>query len=304
MTSAALGRGTSFVSGYVKAKVSTIKIFALVDRISEIDPDDDNENLLSPIKIEGETSFENIGFSYPARPTDKIFSGELNLSIEKNTTVAIVGPSGCGKSTIIGLLERWYDVDSGVVRVDGENIKDYQVKRGLRKNFSLVGQEPVLFDMTIRENIVAGSNNEIVTQEELDEAAKIANIYDFISECPDGYETRVGDGGRQISGGQKQRVAIARAIIRNPRVMLLDEATSALDSESEKHVQQALDQAVAKGGRTTISIAHRLSTIQDSDVIFVLKDGKVIERGTHFELLKLEGVYTMLVKDQNLNALK
>ncbi|KAJ3127622.1 Multidrug resistance protein 1 [Nowakowskiella sp. JEL0407] len=304
MTAQTLGRGTLFVSGFVKAKISAIKIFEIIDRKSKIDPDEDGNNFETPLHIDGDVQIKDAKFSYPIRPLDPIFSGELNFSIEKNKTIALVGPSGCGKSTVVGLLERWYDVDGGEVLIDGKNVQKYQVTRGLRKNLSLVGQEPVLFDFSIKENILAGAGREMVTDEEIDEAAKIANIYNFIMESPDKYETRVGDAGRQISGGQKQRVAIARAIIRNPRIMLLDEATSALDSESEKQVQEALDRAVAKGGRTTITIAHRLSTIQDADVIIVLKDGKVIEKGTHFELLKLNGVYSSLVQDQNLNALK
>ncbi|KAJ3128466.1 ABC transporter B member 11 [Nowakowskiella sp. JEL0407] len=279
-----LGRGTTFISGFAKAKIS------IIDRKSKIDPDEDGDDF--------ETPFLDISFSYPARPLDHIITG--NFAIEKNKTIALVGPSGCGKSTIVGCLERWYDVDGGEVLLDSKNVKKYQVTRGLRKHLSLVGQEPVLFDLSIEENILAGSGREMVKDEKIDEA----NVYDFFLESPDKYETRVGDAGRQISGGQKQRVAIVRAIIRNPRVMLLDEATSALDSESEKLVQEALDRAVAKRGRTTIPIAHRLSTIQDAGVIIVLKGEKGIEKETHFELLKLNGVYTALVEDQNLNALK
>ncbi|KAJ3127991.1 Multidrug resistance protein 1 [Nowakowskiella sp. JEL0407] len=304
MTAQTLGRSTTFVSGYAKAKVSAIKTFAILDRVSKIDPDEDGDNFETPLHIDGNVEVKDLKFSYPIRPLDPIFSGELNFAVEKNKTIALVGPSGCGKSTIVGLLERWYDADGGEVLVDGKNVKKYQVTRGLRKHLSLVGQEPVLFDLSIKENILAGAGREMVSDEEIDEAAKIANIYEFIMESPDKYDTRVGDAGRQISGGQKQRVAIARAIIRNPSIMLLDEATSALDSESEKQVQEALDRAVAKGGRTTITIAHRLSTIQDADVIIVLKDGKVIEKGTHPELLQMNGVYTTLVEEQNLNALQ
>ncbi|KAJ1560336.1 Multidrug resistance protein 1 [Cladochytrium tenue] len=177
------------------------------------------------------------------------------------------------------------------------------MKKGLRANLALVSQEPTLFDMTIRENILAGSDRTDVTDAELEEVARMANIRDFVAGLPNSYDTRAGDKGGQLSGGQKQRVAIARALIRNPRILLLDEATSALDSESEKLVQQAIDAAIEAGGRTTITIAHRLSTIQNADQIAVIKDGRVVELGTHFELLALNGVYAALVKDQSLNAL-
>jgi len=169
---------------------------------------------------------------------------------------------------------------------------------------ALVGQEPVLFDMSMRDNILAGTERVDINDEELENIARMANIFQFISELPDGYDTRVGDKGSQLSGGQKQRVAIARALIRKPRFLLLDEATSALDSESEKLVQEALDRAIEERGRTTLTIAHRLSSIQNSDVIFVVKDAQVVESGTHFELLALNGVYSGLVRQQDLDALQ
>ncbi|KAJ1558809.1 Multidrug resistance protein 1 [Nowakowskiella sp. JEL0078] len=299
ITAQGLGRTSNFSITYNKAKISALKVFALIDRQTKIDPDNDG---FIPESMDGDFEFKNISFTYPARPTQPIFTGAFNISGKKNTTVALVGPSGCGKSTTIGMLERWYDSSAGEVSIDGKNVKDYQLKKGIRSNLSLVGQEPVLFDLTIKENIAYGSDLP-VTDQQIDDAAKMANIYEFIKSLPDGYDTRVGNAGSQLSGGQKQRVAIARALIRNPRILLLDEATSALDSESEKLVQEAIDKAVGQGGRTTITIAHRLSTIQDSDVILVIKDGHIVEQGTHFELLRLEGVYAALVKDQNLNAL-
>jgi len=198
------------------------------------------------------------------------------------------------------MLERWYDPLSGTVKVDGKNTKSLYLK-SLRRDMALVGQEPVLFDMTIRENLMFGSDRDDITQQEIEEAAQMANIHTFVTSLPDGYDTRVGDKGSQLSGGQKQRIAIARALVRKPKILLLDEATSALDSESEKLVQAALDKAVE--GRTTITIAHRLSTIQNADAICVVKDGRVVECGKHFELLELNGVYKELVDQQDLNSL-
>jgi ATP-binding cassette subfamily B (MDR/TAP) protein 1 len=200
------------------------------------------------------------------------------------------------------MLQRWYDPASGAVRLDDNNVKNYSLYN-LRSHMALVGQEPVLFDMTIGENIRFGVDEGTqVTQEQVENACRAANIHKFISSLPKGYDTRVGDKGSQLSGGQKQRIAIARALIRRPKVLLLDEATSALDSESEKLVQAAIDNILEEGGRTTITIAHRLSTIQNADLICVVKNGRVIEQGTHWELLKLNGVYTELVHQQSLNA--
>jgi ABC-type multidrug transport system fused ATPase/permease subunit len=174
----------------------------------------------------------------------------------------------------------------------------------LRGYMALVSQEPFLFDMTIGDNIRFGVDDQIqVTQEEVEAACKASNIHEFITSLPEGYNTRVGDKGSQLSGGQKQRIAIARALIRKPRVLLLDEATSALDSDSERLVQEALDNILEEGGRTTITIAHRLSTIQNADLICVVKDGRVIEQGTHWELLSLNGTYSELVHEQSLSVL-
>ncbi|KAL7752500.1 hypothetical protein RI367_002034 [Sorochytrium milnesiophthora] len=297
LTASGLGRSSTFTSALTKARISAIKTFALLDRVTEIDPDAPGE---VPDNFDGTFDFKDIAFTYPARPDQPIFSGNFNLSGRKRQTIALVGPSGCGKSTTIGMLQRWYNPVSGTIDVDGRNIRDYQLQRGLRSNMALVGQEPVLFDMTIRENIMAGTDRTDVPEAELDEVTKMANINTFIRSLPNGYDTRVGDKGGQLSGGQKQRIAIARALIRKPKLLLLDEATSALDSESEALVQKAID--VALQGRTTVTIAHRLSTIQNADAIAVVRDGRVIELGTHFELLKLNGLYAELVNQQNLNA--
>lgn len=253
--------------------------------------------------VKGDIGFENIKFRYPARPENPIFDGEFNLKCKANQTIALVGPSGCGKSTTIGMLQRWYDPSDGKVSLDDLNTKSYSL-HNLRSHMALVSQEPSLFDMSVGENIRFGIiEGDHVSQDDIEEACKAANIHDFVVSLPDGYGTRVGDKGSQLSGGQKQRIAIARALIRKPKVLLLDEATSALDSDSEKAVQAAIDNILDQGGRTTITIAHRLSTIQNADLICVVKDGKVVEQGTHWELLSLDKAYAGLVKEQSLTVL-
>ncbi|KAI9255706.1 putative ABC transporter protein, partial [Phascolomyces articulosus] len=296
-----VGRASVFAATYAKAKNSALATFEVLDRESEIDPELEGIEPSTSI-IDGDISFENITFRYPARIDVPVFDGEFNLSGKSGQTIALVGPSGCGKSTTIGMLQRWYDPIEGTVRLDEYNVKNFTLGN-LRSHMSLVGQEPVLFDMSIGENIRFGMDEgKSVTQEQVEEAARAANIHNFIVDLPQGYDTRVGDKGSQLSGGQKQRIAIARALIRKPKVLLLDEATSALDSESEKLVQAAIDNIISEGGRTTITIAHRLSTIQEADLICVIKDGRVAEQGTHWELLKLEGEYASLVRQQSLNA--
>ncbi|KAM3581172.1 hypothetical protein VKS41_006610 [Umbelopsis sp. WA50703] len=298
ITATGMGRASTFTSTFEKAKNSAISTFDLIDRVPRINPDLEGAE---PEKIEGDVELKDIRFAYPARPDVEIFKGNFGFKGKAHTTIALVGPSGCGKSTTIGILQRWYDPKGGVASVDGKNISDYSLYN-LRSHMSLVSQEPVLFDLSIRDNIKFGIESDNVTDEQITNAAEMANIHTFIDELPNGLETRVGDKGSQLSGGQKQRIAIARALIRDPAILLLDEATSALDSESEKLVQQALDKALAQGGRTTITIAHRLSTIQNADLIVVVKDGQVVESGGHFELLALDGVYAELVNQQNLNA--
>jgi ATP-binding cassette subfamily B (MDR/TAP) protein 1 len=221
----------------------------------------------------------------------------LNLHIHPGQYVALVGASGCGKSTAIALLERFYDPLLGSIFVDGIDIKTLNVNN-YRTFIALVSQEPTLYQGTIRENIVLGSLEAGVTDEVLNSACRDANVYEFIMSLPDGFNTVVGSKGGLLSGGQKQRIAIARALVRNPRILLLDEATSALDSGSEHVVQAALDKAAK--GRTTIAVAHRLSTIQNADAIYVFDQGRVVEAGTHAELIGKNGRYAELARLQSL----
>jgi ATP-binding cassette subfamily B (MDR/TAP) protein 1 len=297
------GQGSTFAQAFSKAKFAAVAIFDVLDRKPSIDPElEGKEPAIGTLN--GDFEFKNVAFNYPARPENSIFNGQFNLKGDAGKTIALVGPSGCGKSTTIGMLERWYDPYHGEVSLDDTDVSSFTL-RNLRSHMALVGQEPVLFDMSIGENVKFGVDDEIhgsVTQDQVEDACKSANIHDFIISLPNGYNTRVGDKGSQLSGGQKQRIAIARALIRKPTFLLLDEATSALDSDSEKVVQAALDNIIEKGGRTTITIAHRLSTIQNADLICVIKDGVVAEQGTHWELLEMNGIYKGLVLEQSLAA--
>uniref|UniRef100_A0A8D3E3K8 ATP-binding cassette, sub-family B (MDR/TAP), member 4 n=1 Tax=Scophthalmus maximus TaxID=52904 RepID=A0A8D3E3K8_SCOMX len=288
----AIGEANSFAPNYAKAKISASHLMMLMDR----EPDIDNlsQEGTTPDKFYGNVHFERVKFNYPSRSDVPVLQG-LDLNVKKGETLALVGSSGCGKSTIIQLLERFYDPAEGRVVLDSVNVKDLNI-HWLRSHIGIVSQEPLLFDCTLAENIAYGDNTRTVTLKEIEAAAKAANIHNFIQELPQKYDTQAGDKGTQLSGGQKQRIAIARAILRNPTVLLLDEATSALDTESEKVVQEALDQA--SKGRTCIVVAHRLSTIQNADRIAVLQGGVVVEQGTHQQLLAKKGVYYMLVTTQ------
>ncbi|XP_045453691.1 multidrug resistance protein homolog 49-like [Melitaea cinxia] len=243
----------------------------------------------------GKIQYKNIKFRYPTRREVQVLRG-LSLLIPSGKRVALVGPSGCGKSTLIQLLQRLYDPDDGNVYLDDHSIVSDMRLTTLRRNLSIVSQEPVLFDRTIAENIAYGDNTRNVPIEEIVTAAKAANVHSFIAALPDGYSTRIGARASQLSGGQKQRIAIARALVRNPRVLLLDEATSALDTHSERVVQEALDRA--SEGRTCLIIAHRLATIQNADVICVIDQGVVAEMGTHKELIALKKIYARLYELQ------
>uniref|UniRef100_A0A8C3MNR5 ABC-type xenobiotic transporter n=1 Tax=Geospiza parvula TaxID=87175 RepID=A0A8C3MNR5_GEOPR len=287
-----VGQSSSMAPDYGKARVSAQRIFQLLDRKPLIDSYSEQGEKLS--HFEGNIEFRNIHFVYPTRPEVQVLQG-LNVKVKKGQTLALVGSSGCGKSTSIQLLERFYDPVEGQVLADGFDTKSLHLQ-WLRSRLGLVSQEPILFDCSIAENIQYGDNSRVVSQEEIEEAAKAANIHAFIEKLPEKYNTRVGEKGTQLSGGQKQRIAIARALVRNPAVLLLDEATSALDTESEKIVQKALDNA--RQGRTCIVIAHRLSTVQTADIIVVIKNGRVVEQGTHSQLLAKEGHYYALVNAQ------
>ncbi|XP_045876165.1 ATP-dependent translocase ABCB1 isoform X1 [Meles meles] len=289
----AVGQVSSFAPDYAKAKVSAAHVIMIIEKTPLIDSY--STGGLQPNTLEGNVTFNEVVFNYPTRPNIPVLQG-LSLEVKKGQTLALVGSSGCGKSTVVQLLERFYDPSAGTVLIDGEEIKNLNVQ-WLRAHLGIVSQEPILFDCSIAENIAYGDNSRVVSQEEIVQAAKEANIHPFIETLPDKYNTRVGDKGTQLSGGQKQRIAIARALVRQPRILLLDEATSALDTESEKVVQEALDKA--REGRTCIVIAHRLSTIQNADLIVVFQNGKVKEHGTHQELLAQKGIYFSMVSVQN-----
>ncbi|EHK15426.1 uncharacterized protein TRIVIDRAFT_37876 [Trichoderma virens Gv29-8] len=239
---------------------------------------------------------EDLHFKYPTRDIP-VFRG-LNLTIEKGQFAALVGASGCGKTSIISLLERFYDLDKGRILCNGQDINEVNIF-DYRKHLSLVAQEPTLFQGTLRDNIILGVDEATVTDEQIHQACRDASIHEFIVSLPEGYNTNIGSRGVSLSGGQKQRVAIARALIRNPEILLLDEATSSLDSESEKLVQAAFERAGK--GRTMVVVAHRLATVQNADVIFVLGEGKLLEQGSHLELLKKKGVYWQMCQSQALD---
>ncbi|GLE06054.1 hypothetical protein PINS_up015265 [Pythium insidiosum] len=288
-----IGMAAQNATDTTKARKAASSVFQIIDRVPEIDPtSSDGEEL---VHVHGDIHFKHVAFAYPSRPDAHIYK-DYSLSIKSGQTVALVGASGSGKSTAISLLERFYDPASGVVTLDGTNLRKLSLP-WLRERISLVSQEPVLFAGTIAENIAMGKPG--ATREEVMEAAKKANAFDFISNFPSGFDTDVGDRGAQVSGGQKQRIAIARAILRDPEVLLLDEATSALDNESERVVQESLDRLLALKKRTTIIVAHRLSTIRNADLIAVTKDGAIVEQGTHDQLMALpNGVYKALVARQ------
>ncbi|GIX84752.1 ATP-dependent translocase ABCB1 [Caerostris extrusa] len=292
VSTAVLGQAVAFAPDYQKAKIAAVRIFKLLDIRATIDVFSQEGQSFSNVK--GSIDFQTVQFKYPSRPKVKVLR-DLNLRIEPGKTIALVGSSGCGKSTCVQLIERFYEANSGNVLLDDVDIKDINVKN-LRSHIGLVSQEPVLFNYSIAENIAYGKNFEAVDMKEIITAAQKANIHNFITSLPQGYETPVGSKGTQLSGGQKQRVAIARALLRDPKILLLDEATSALDAESERIVQEALDNA--RSGRTCLVIAHRLTTIQNADSIAVIHKGKIVEQGTHQELLKLKGHYYKLYNNQ------
>uniref|UniRef100_A0A0E0MUY5 MDR-like ABC transporter n=1 Tax=Oryza rufipogon TaxID=4529 RepID=A0A0E0MUY5_ORYRU len=289
MAAIGVSQSSTLTSDSSKAKSAVSSIFAIVDRKSRIDPSEDAGVTVET--LHGNIEFQHVSFRYPTRPDVEIFR-DLCLTIHSGKTVALVGESGSGKSTAISLLQRFYDPDVGHILLDGVDIQKFQLK-WLRQQMGLVSQEPALFNDTVRANIAYGKEGE-ATESEIIEAAKLANAHKFISSSHQGYGTTVGERGAQLSGGQKQRIAIARAIVKDPKILLLDEATSALDAESERVVQDALDRVMVN--RTTVIVAHRLSTIQNADLIAVVKNGVIIEKGKHDTLMNIkDGAYASLV---------
>ena len=268
---------------------------AAAERILEIlDYDNPIKERENPVVIKDFTTaitLNNVTFAYAEQPVLTNFS----LEVPKGKTVALVGQSGSGKSTIANLITRFYDVNQGAILIDGVDVKDMQTA-SLRKLIGVVSQDSILFNDTIKNNLLIGKPD--ATDEELITATKIANAYEFINDLPEGFETNIGDAGSKLSGGQKQRLSIARAVLKNPPIMVLDEATSALDTESERLVQNALENMMKH--RTSIVIAHRLSTIQNADLIVVMQKGRIVEQGTHTELIQKNGMYKRLVEMQTI----
>ncbi|RKO96767.1 P-loop containing nucleoside triphosphate hydrolase protein [Caulochytrium protostelioides] len=293
----ACGRVFSLLPDVSKALESAHDILAILRRRPKIDNYSEEGSTLDPQVVKGHIRFEDIQFRYPTRPDVKVLKG-INLEVKPGQFIALVGSSGCGKSTSIQLCERFYDPSGGRVTLDGVDIREFNL-RSYRSVLGLVSQEPNLYEMTIRENIALGYPIDAPpTEEQIVQAAKDANIHDFVASLPQGYDTMLANRGSGLSGGQKQRIAIARALIRQPRVLLLDEATSALSSEDEVKISKVLEQAAK--GRTTISIAHRLSSIQHADRIYLFMNGRIKEQGTHSELIALGGEYYNMALQQSL----
>lgn len=298
-----IGQNLPHLQAFGGATAAATKVFNTIERISPIDPETDEG--IVPDDFVGNLEFRNLKHVYPSRPDTTVLS-DFNLDVPSGKMIALVGASGSGKSTIVGLLERFYLPMEGQIFLDGRDITTLNL-RWLRQHMAIVSQEPVLFSTTIYESILHGLVNteyadvsDDKKMELIEKAAKIANAHDFIMDLPEKYQTKVGERGGLLSGGQKQRVAIARAIVSDPKILLLDEATAALDTKSESAVQEALDRA--SQGRTTIVIAHRLSTIKSADNIVVMALGRIVEQGTHQELIDRKAVYASLVQAQELTS--
>ncbi|CAA7042871.1 unnamed protein product [Microthlaspi erraticum] len=286
-----LGQTSPCLNAFAAGQAAAYKMFETIKRSPNIDSYDTSGYVLEEIK--GDIELKDVYFRYPARPDVQIFAG-FSLFVPNGTTMALVGQSGSGKSTVISLIERFYDPESGEVLIDNINLKKLQL-RWIRSKIGLVSQEPVLFATTIKENIAYGKED--ATEQEIRTAVELANAAKFIDKLPQGLDTMVGEHGTQMSGGQKQRLAIARAILKNPKILLLDEATSALDAESERIVQDALVNLMSN--RTTVVVAHRLTTIRTADTIAVVHQGKIVEKGTHDEMIQNpSGAYSQLVRLQ------
>lgn len=290
------------IQSITNASSAASELFSTIDKPSLLDPL--SPKGMQPPSCTGEIRIRNLHFAYPTRPTAPVLQG-LDLSIPAGKTTALVGPSGCGKSTLIGLLERWYQPASGEILLDGHDIAEYNT-RWLRSNLRLVQQEPVLFQGTIFQNVAkgfVGEQQSLSEQEQMQlvqQACMASNAHDFIKKLPEGYDTQVGERASMLSGGQRQRVAIARSIISDPKVLLLDEATSALDPRAERVVQDALERVSAQ--KTTLIIAHKLATVMKADNIAVMTSGKVVEQGSHSELLARDGLYAAMVRAQDLGG--
>ncbi len=281
----------NFYTELLGAIGATERIREILKEDSEIDVQGSEDLPAAPVK--GHIEYDDVHFTYPTRPDIPVLKG-LSFNVEPGQKVALVGTSGAGKSTIVQLLLKFYQINEGEIRVDGKSVRDYNTT-AYRRNIAIVPQEVILFGGSIRENILYGKPG--ASEEEIIEAARKANAWDFIQTFPEGMDTLVGERGVKLSGGQRQRIAIARAILKDPAILLLDEATSSLDAESEKMVQDALYKLMR--GRTSIIIAHRLATIRDVDQIFVIENGRIIEQGTHDELSGREdGAYNTLAKLQ------
>jgi len=278
------------VNSFTKAGGAAQRVMSLLDNLPDINPDFG----IKLDEVKGNIELRDVEFHYQMRPDKKVLKG-VDIQIKSGQVCALVGKSGGGKSTIIHLLMRFYDPRGGGIYLDGVDFREIN-PLSLRSNIGIVAQDTQLFNMTIEQNIAYGLEN--YDKQDLYDAARAANAHEFILEFDEGYETRVGERGVRLSGGQKQRIALARCFLRKPKLLFLDEATSALDAESEALVQEAIDKLINRGGCTVVLVAHRLSTVINADIIGVVHQGKIVERGTHDELLNQKGIYAQLVKRQ------